>query len=671
MSENAIIAQRFILDLGPYAATLAFFAAWVAYRANPLRAVNRYFAGLLFFVGLWQVHVAIIRSTRNYQFWAPLAAPYGGIFIVLLLLMNDAANQPNLPFWQRVRRNPLIGISTALYCLGAMLAITAVRAPDFFPIHLRWTCVLLSLLILLRAEQRRRRGGVPINPNELTLFYLCAFFVSLVFWVYLLIRTPASSRILSSATVLFTTIVIAMLLSERVLDAKGTARVAFGYLLTVLLHALLMFIPLGVFVLAGGEFTPTVMWGFLLLGGLVSYPVFAFAQRTIRRTLTSLTARAAQEAREAAVEVAGRAESEAAIVQRVGDLSQSFLQGLDVRIELRSPQRHGAAEETGRPFLVARSREGWLSPEGALWRFGGRELDRVLETFREEQLGAVICHAGPRFTLVMFVQQRAGGSKPITSEELACLQELAAIAATGIERVRALEQAFRVHGMAEVGRVAAQFSHESRNQIEAILCVLEALRDGYEHRVTPAHRRAVYQQAVDLAANHNLALEMVRLRPERIVLQRTNLREVVVQSVAAFQNHRWRVTVAPDGAGEVCADARLLRQVLLNLFRNSVQAAGAAEPQIEVSFGRTEAFAFIEVADRGPGVSPEIHDNLFSRWTTTKQDGTGLGLAFCREAMTAMKGEIFYLTPKGRPGARFRLTLPALEVEAAPGHQAG
>ncbi len=674
MSEKALVAQRFVLDLGPYAAVLALFAAWVSYRANPLRAVNRYFAAYLLGIALWQIHVALARSTQNYGFWGPLATPYGMFLGVLVFLLYDAAIEPHALFRSRVKRNPSASLSAVVFMIGAALVFTAQRAPEFYPFHYRVICTLIFPLQILATAQKGRDRTGRVNPSELILLLVSAVYSVLVYTVFLLVRSPAGSRILSGTTIVFMVGVIAMQLSERILDVRGSAKIAMGYLVTVVVHSLLTMIPISVFLMAGGEFTETTAWGFLVLGGLMSYPLFVFVQGAVRRSLSSLTARPADDAREAVVEVAANAEKESTILARVSAVSKSFLKGQDVAIELYSAELHEAAGlNSGRRLLAERAHKGWLSPEGALRQFWGEALDRILTVFAEERLGALIKKSGPRFSLLLFVSERSGGTRPITGEEIELLQELAAIAATGIERVRALEQALRAHGLAQVGRIAAQFSHESRNQIEAILCVLEALRDGQEGRITPPHRAAVYQQAADLAANHNLALEMVRLRPERIETQRVDLRAAVTQSAVPFQSGTVEISVQAKTPGDAYADGRLLRQVLLNLFRNSVQASLVAgtPARVDVQFGRGDGFAFVDVIDHGPGVPAEIHDALFARWTTTKSDGTGLGLAFCREAMNAMKGEIFYLTPKGQAGAHFRLALPCVAVADHPLRAAG
>jgi C4-dicarboxylate-specific signal transduction histidine kinase len=72
----------------------------------------------------------------------------------------------------------------------------------------------------------------------------------------------------------------------------------------------------------------------------------------------------------------------------------------------------------------------------------------------------------------------------------------------------------------------------------------------------------------------------------------------------------------------------------------------------------TEQILIIDITDNGPGVAPASHDNLFAPFHTSKRSGTGLGLSLCRDIMAAMKGSIHYLTPKGKPHAAFRLTVP-------------
>ncbi len=103
-------------------------------------------------------------------------------------------------------------------------------------------------------------------------------------------------------------------------------------------------------------------------------------------------------------------------------------------------------------------------------------------------------------------------------------------------------------------------------------------------------------------------------------------------------------------APSVVGDRAQLRRLLLNLTRNAAQA-GAGRVTVE----RTAAgFA---VTDDGPGLPPAVAERAFEAFYTTREKGTGLGLALCRKIAEAHGGRIA-LAPSGA-GARFEVTLPA------------
>ena len=103
------------------------------------------------------------------------------------------------------------------------------------------------------------------------------------------------------------------------------------------------------------------------------------------------------------------------------------------------------------------------------------------------------------------------------------------------------------------------------------------------------------------------------------------------------------------------ADESLLRQVLFNLLLNAVQAVdegGSVEVRVE-QVGAKEAV--VEVRDDGPGVPPEIRDDVFRPYVTTHEGGTGLGLAVVRQIVLAHHWEIEYI-PGAKAGSRFRIS---------------
>lgn len=108
---------------------------------------------------------------------------------------------------------------------------------------------------------------------------------------------------------------------------------------------------------------------------------------------------------------------------------------------------------------------------------------------------------------------------------------------------------------------------------------------------------------------------------------------------------------------DVYADRDLLEPVLLNLLRNAWQATANVEPRkIELS-GRLNrrGNVVLEVADNGPGIPDDLATKIFVPFFTTKESGSGVGLALARQVMTAHRGFIRAGQNDGG-GAKFTLT---------------
>jgi two-component system sensor kinase FixL len=109
---------------------------------------------------------------------------------------------------------------------------------------------------------------------------------------------------------------------------------------------------------------------------------------------------------------------------------------------------------------------------------------------------------------------------------------------------------------------------------------------------------------------------------------------------------------------KVLLDRVQFQQVLLNLLRNAFEAA-ECQPKPEVTIAtRTKGNNVeISVSDSGPGLAPEIAENLFQPFVTTKQGGMGVGLSICRSIVEGFGGKIWYQPAPGG-GAQFLFTVP-------------
>ena len=117
-------------------------------------------------------------------------------------------------------------------------------------------------------------------------------------------------------------------------------------------------------------------------------------------------------------------------------------------------------------------------------------------------------------------------------------------------------------------------------------------------------------------------------------------------------------------ATKVLLDKVQIQQVLINLLRNAVEAmAGSSERRLWITSRRDKpGFIRLTIADTGPGVSPDVAEQLFTAFVSTKSDGMGLGLSICRTIVEANGGRI-WLEPRPGGGAQFHFTLVEAVLE--------
>ncbi len=105
---------------------------------------------------------------------------------------------------------------------------------------------------------------------------------------------------------------------------------------------------------------------------------------------------------------------------------------------------------------------------------------------------------------------------------------------------------------------------------------------------------------------------------------------------------------------KIHADEQMITQVLLNLVKNASQAVeGLEEAEISISAVSYENRIVLKVTDNGEGISPEISDEIFMPFFTTRKKGTGVGLSYSRQVMAMNGGRIEFDSQPGR--TQFRL----------------
>ncbi|MGH9499091.1 MAG: sensor histidine kinase [Terriglobales bacterium] len=218
--------------------------------------------------------------------------------------------------------------------------------------------------------------------------------------------------------------------------------------------------------------------------------------------------------------------------------------------------------------------------------------------------------------------------------------------------------------MSASGRLTRGVAHEVKNPINAIVLHLQLLQNKLQ-QVDPDTRRHM-----DVIGNEIHRLDRVvqilvdftrprDLRIEEIDLKRL-LDDVLILATPDAEQHGVAIVrdFAPGPLG-VKVDLDFMKQAMLNVVLNGVQAM----PQggtLTISARTQEDQVVTEIRDQGGGIAPEIQEKIFELYFTTKQGGSGIGLAQTYQVMQWHYGSVDFVSAEGN-GTTFRLSLPLCE----------
>lgn len=340
-----------------------------------------------------------------------------------------------------------------------------------------------------------------------------------------------------------------------------------------------------------------------------------------------------------------------ALHRSVVDGVEDFIVGLDAEGVVRTWNRPatlatglGAADAVGRPFASLLASDLAAEPFAQALRTAvhgdsvsdielpvqGREGERIVRwSFSPLQLGPEVG------SLVLAVGADVTGQREL-------------------ER-RAVE----AEALASLGKLTAGLAHEIRNPLNAASLQLELIGrsavklDDQELRDGIARRVAIVRE--ELGRLTNLLNDFLDLaRPRALTFEAVDLPDLL-HEVANFEEPaarqagvRIEVRVR-DGSPRVRANPALLRQVLLNLVLNAIEALRERGRGHIVLSARTHGAARVEIAveDDGPGIAPDVADAIFEPFVTTKEAGTGLGLTIVKRVIDRHGGTVY---AGARPG---------------------
>lgn len=315
-----------------------------------------------------------------------------------------------------------------------------------------------------------------------------------------------------------------------------------------------------------------------------------------------------------------------------------------------------------------------LDPDGRI-TFLNRPGEQMCGTSLPRALGRLASELFPAFRAgagrdeVDFVNQNGArlrlgySSFPLLGERGVVLGT--AVSFQDLTRLREMEEAVqRGERLADLGRLAAGLAHELRNPLASMSGSLELLRA--QSNATDDDRRLMdiaLREAERLDELVSDFLFFARPPPPRrttadVSVVLGDMLEVFANDPAAKGVNLYR-DLSPAPAD---CDADQIRQLGWNLVLNAAQAVqglGCKEGgSIRVACRAEGAEVRIDVEDDGPGVSAADRERIFIPFFTTKERGTGLGLATVHRVVEAHGGAVTFATAPGK-GTRFTVVFPA------------
>ncbi len=234
-----------------------------------------------------------------------------------------------------------------------------------------------------------------------------------------------------------------------------------------------------------------------------------------------------------------------------------------------------------------------------------------------------------------------------------------------LEDAGLLAQKVQQTKLAALGRLSASIAHEIRNPVGALSHASQLLDES--PGLSPDDRRLIdiiqtnSRRVSEIVENVLQLSRRENSRPELIYLSSWT-REFAAEFSSTLELYEGQVTVAPAEDVEVRMDPGHLRQIVWNLCENAVKYGSVTGGiAVEISFGRLPGTRrpYLEVADSGPGIPPEMRDQIFEPFATGRNGGTGLGLFISRELCECNRAALIHeprqSRGKGGGGSIFRI----------------
>lgn len=676
--------QSFLVDYLLIFCGGAFLAiSPIIYRANSLRAANRYFALQMVIAGVWTINYSFsvragANATDHLRVGSVIASALPWVLACVqdLLSRGDDRQRP-------LRRTHLTWGSISLGLAACTPWSEFLHEhPDLQHPHygVLWTGYHLVLCLVMAviawdAYRTSKRVSVRSRDEMLTAVLAAAGTIAVVSGFMVLVigepRLPPPEYALIVIVYAFT--LAWVIVARGIYDARAVMRILFrtgGMVLGVAI----VFLGLSLLL---RRFTPLSDMVASLLASLASAGIGIAITRAFLRRQNALLYRSIggfQSRVNAIVREATSADIAVAMLEKVvaeytgttrALLLTELQQGLYQRGHLYLRRDAFRWEQIDRVQWVARSNMDLDSlgndTESALSWVAQEQISLLVQSPESPQHLSVVVALGPR-----------SDHQSYTFSELESLGVMVESCATALTTIAASAQAQHAGQMMAIGLISASVIHEVKQPLAALRLFFKMLPSRYQDEafrseyftVIPkelARIEETLSQLLRLGRTENFsvsAFDPVPLVEETLTLVQPKASASFVEISSALDHRALRIQ----------GDPIVFKQALLNLALNAIEAMSRHvndQRHLQV-VGRHDGSHYeVLVRDTGPGIPPVILNRLFRPFVTTKEDGVGLGLYITRDQVVKTGGALSAHNHEDG-GAVFVLRFPLATSETAP-----
>ena len=224
----------------------------------------------------------------------------------------------------------------------------------------------------------------------------------------------------------------------------------------------------------------------------------------------------------------------------------------------------------------------------------------------------------------------------------------------------AQEELIQANKYKVLGELASGMAHEIRNPLGSIQGSLEILKEDYKEGDKKAEFLNILFKEIK-RLNRVVTDFLSYARPTQPALVDCDLNQLISESISIIKPEADKKQIrlnlhSVSKLPQIQADSSQLKQALLNLLLNSLQAIEKSG-EISITSETSNGWISVEIKDTGPGISPENLSRVFTPFFTTKNEGVGLGLGIVERIVRNHRGKITVESQFGQ-GTTFTIRLP-------------